>query len=300
MSAMACSAGREAVAPYPWQSTRDLYVFSLRLGLCSLSPRAMRTAAPRLLNPLSYPRGIEFALTLRGLRLPRQGRVLDLASPKLLFLWLASHTALAIHATDILEGFIPPTRHLLERLGLGHEIGERLFLERRDARRLDYAGSSFDAVYSVSVVEHIPDDGDSAALEEIARVLRPGGRACLTVPFRASGYKEEWVASDVFERQRQNRGQRLFFQRRYDDAALERRLLAPSGLRVEEIVYFGEPALPFDRLWNRLPVAARLPFAWAQPFVERALLRELDTARKDRAIGVALTLSKAGGGRRDG
>jgi SAM-dependent methyltransferase len=205
------------------------------------------------------------------LDVPEKGRVLDLASPKLLFLWLAAKSQLDLTATDIMDGFIPQARYLLGRLGLAEEIGGRLRLETQDARALAYADGTFDAAYSISVVEHIPDDGDSRALREIARVLRPGGRLSLTVPF-ATRYAEEWVGRDVFERRRRS-AERLFFQRRYDTAALEKRIIAPSGLREVERAYFGEPALRFDRYWNRLPMALRLPVAWAQPFFERAFLR---------------------------
>lgn len=279
---------RERLVPPP---TRRLYWFSVRLGLRSLSLPQKRAALARLLNPLSYPRGMEFALTLRGLKLSGNGRVLDIGSPKMLFLWLASHTSLTIHATDIMDSFIEPTSGLLSRLGLSEEVGVRLHLEGQDARELAYPDELFDAVYSVSVIEHIPDTGDSAALREIARVLRPGGHVCLTVPFAAGGYSETWVRRDVFERRR-GRGERVFFQRRYDHEALERRLVRPSGLRLESLSYFGEPWLPFDRFWNALPMAARLPLAWAQPLFERALLRELPPERADKAIGVALTLVK--------
>ena len=279
---------QECLAPAP---TWHLYWFSVRLGLRSLGLPHKRAALARLLNPLSYPRGMEFAVTLRGLKLPPKGRVLDIGSPKLLFHWLASNTSLIIHATDITESFIEPTRGLLSRLALSEDVGVRLYLERQDARELTYPDELFDAVYSVSVVEHIPDDGDSAALREIGRVLRPGGRACLTVPFAVGGYSETWVRRDVFERRRRL-AERIFFQRRYDPEALERRLVQPSGLRLESLTYFGEPWLPFDRFWNALPLAARLPFAWAQPLFERALLRELAPERMDRAIGVALTLVK--------
>ena len=201
---------------------------------------------------------MEFALTLRGLDLPEKGRVLDVASPKLLFLWLAATSKLELTATDIMDGFIPQTRHLLGRLGMANEIGGRLRLESQDARALSYPDDSFDAAYSVSVVEHIPDAGDSRALREIARVLRPGGRLCLTVPF-SRWYAEEWVGRDVFERRRRST-EKLFFQRRYDPEALQKRLITPSGLREVERAYFGEPAVRFDRRWNRLPMAARLPF----------------------------------------
>lgn len=48
--------------------------------------------------------------------------------------------------------------------------------------RLPYADSSFDAVLSNEVIEHVQDD--RAALTEIARVLRPGGRLLLFCPNR--------------------------------------------------------------------------------------------------------------------
>lgn len=61
-----------------------------------------------------------------------------------------------------------------------------------DAMRLPFATGSFGAVLTVSVTEHIglghygdptAEHGDQAAVGEIARVLRPGGRAIITVPF---------------------------------------------------------------------------------------------------------------------
>ncbi|MBI3454368.1 MAG: class I SAM-dependent methyltransferase [Candidatus Rokubacteria bacterium] len=61
-----------------------------------------------------------------------------------------------------------------------------------DAMHLPFATGSFGAVLTVSVTEHIglghygdptAEHGDQAAVGEIARVLRPGGRAIITVPF---------------------------------------------------------------------------------------------------------------------
>jgi ubiquinone/menaquinone biosynthesis C-methylase UbiE len=45
---------------------------------------------------------------------------------------------------------------------------------RGDARSLPYPDASFDAAYLVAVLGEIPDQ--DAALRELARVLRPGGR----------------------------------------------------------------------------------------------------------------------------
>ena len=49
-----------------------------------------------------------------------------------------------------------------------------------DATRLPFADGTFDAVIAAEILEHVP--GDSAAMAEIARVLRPGGTAAVTVP----------------------------------------------------------------------------------------------------------------------
>jgi SAM-dependent methyltransferase len=49
-----------------------------------------------------------------------------------------------------------------------------------DTTRLPFADGSFDAIIVAEMLEHIPND--TAALKEIARVLRPGGTVAVTVP----------------------------------------------------------------------------------------------------------------------
>jgi len=55
-----------------------------------------------------------------------------------------------------------------------------------DATAMTFPDDSFDRVFSVSVLEHIPDDGDTRTGQEIARVLAPGGRAVLTFEWGAA------------------------------------------------------------------------------------------------------------------
>ncbi len=49
-----------------------------------------------------------------------------------------------------------------------------------DATRLPFPDGSFDSVIAAEVLEHLP--ADQIAMNEIARVLRPGGVAAVTVP----------------------------------------------------------------------------------------------------------------------
>ena len=49
-----------------------------------------------------------------------------------------------------------------------------------NALRLPFADGTFDHVIASEVLEHIPDD--TAAMSEIARVVKPGGRVAVTVP----------------------------------------------------------------------------------------------------------------------
>lgn len=53
-----------------------------------------------------------------------------------------------------------------------------------DAENLDFADQSFDVVYSHGVLHHTPDTGK--AIQEIHRVLRPGGRAVVMLYHRNS------------------------------------------------------------------------------------------------------------------
>jgi hypothetical protein len=84
----------------------------------------------------------------------------------------------------------------------------------------------------------------------MARVLAPGGICLLTVPFWPEGhdvYRDPrtfyWSASSAG-----SGDGRVFFQRRYDEEDLVRRLIEPSGLQVERLLYVGERVVTRQRL----------------------------------------------------
>ena len=92
------------------------------------------------------------------------------------FVWLQQRYALARGSEFGLDA------GRRERLtGWFHALGGKGELVEADVTRLPDADGLLDAIGSFDVLEHVPDY--RAALREFARVLVPGGRLVLTVPF---------------------------------------------------------------------------------------------------------------------
>jgi SAM-dependent methyltransferase len=64
-----------------------------------------------------------------------------------------------------------------------------------DATRLPFPDDTFDRIIASEVMEHIPDD--LAALDELVRVLRPGGVIAVTIPAQLPE-KVCWMLSDEY------------------------------------------------------------------------------------------------------
>nr|WP_275585467.1 class I SAM-dependent methyltransferase [Blastococcus saxobsidens] len=85
-------------------------------------------------------------------------------------------------------------------LGAIAEAGEapamaRFEVVRGDLLHLPFPDASVDRVMASEVLEHIPDD--ATAMREIFRVLKPGGRAVVTVP-RYGPERVCWALSDEY------------------------------------------------------------------------------------------------------
>ena len=80
---------------------------------------------------------------------------------------------LRIFGTDISEAMLRKAQQRVTQLGLSHVEG----LAVMDAEKLEFSDNSFDVVMAQYVVTAVPNP--EAALNEFARVLRPGGEMIL-------------------------------------------------------------------------------------------------------------------------
>ncbi len=275
-----------------WQ----VYRFALRTGFSSLLAGSFSIGMKQLALPVGYWRFPVFGATVHSLRdLPAGSKMLDIGSPKLLSLYFSLVKGCRVWATDLQDEAINQryARQFTEYRFRRHPEGAYI-PEFQNGRHLDYDNASFDSVYSLSVVEHILGSGDSACCAEICRVLRPGGKAVIEVPF-SSRARDTYVKRSVYGREYAS--EQLFYQRHYDPTTLHERLIAPSGMRLVEGWVLSERFGVGDR-WQQLPLPVRAPSLWAEALVSRvnlvsAPLSEWRSASEARSMNVTVVLQKA-------
>jgi SAM-dependent methyltransferase len=203
----------------------ELHLLSWRLGARALlRRRALRQAVVRLVIPLDPSRYLELPPTIAALAVRPGDRVLDLASPKLAAVALARRGADVV-SVDLFEGEVRTWRELAgDEPGVCFEVG--------DGRALAHPDASFHHAYSISVLEHMPGEGAAEALRELARVVRPGGRVVLTLPY-ASRYHEAWRERPLYGDQPPGPDGRYFFERWYDEEHVTALVAAAPALRLD-------------------------------------------------------------------
>lgn len=268
----------------------DVWAAGVEVGLRTLR-REPVLGLKRLALPVSYWRSAEFGYVWRRLTAPPGARVFDLGSPKDLAAMLARHRGHEVVATDILPEAIDSSRRYARAQGLDGRGAGRVHSELQDGRALPYADASFDAAFSVSVLEHIPGSGDSIALRELLRIVRPGGVVVVTVPYDRR-YRETFVQGPVYERAPIG-SEPVFFERHYDRETLASRLFSPDACEVEDVSLWGEGTIRMETLLDRLG-PLRLPLSPLEAFFSTATLRRVEPHRGGHAMAAFITLRRHG------
>jgi SAM-dependent methyltransferase len=153
-------------------------------------------------------------------------------------------------------------------------------IEQGDLQHLPFAGESFDLVLATDVLEHVDDD--ERAVEEIRRVLRPGGTALITVP----AFPSMWGLQDEISHHR----------RRYRRERLLETVRA-GGLEVDRSFYFN--TILFAPIWLVRQVLRLVPglvdnenainTRWLNALLARIFALDVDLApRLQPGFGVSL------------
>lgn len=167
-------------------------------------------------------RYFEFDFIDRGLKKTGGVNLLDISSPRLLPIYLADKGKFNVTMVNPDKEDLTTTKYIIDSLGKSQLIN---FGENIDARKLPYKDSSFDVAISISVIEHISDDGDKEAVREFIRVVRPGGMIMLTFPV-AGDYQLEYKDKQFYSTQERDKvNNQYFFQRVYSQDTIKTRLI---------------------------------------------------------------------------
>lgn len=181
--------------------------------------------------------------SLDGLRLLKTD-VWDEAKNTRILAWASRGGALA-YGIDISEPTVTQAR---DAFGTGRGA---LRAAVGDVRAIPFSDGSFDAVYSMGTIEHF--DETEQAVAEIARVLRPGGRAIVGVPNRHDPFLRPLFSAALQALGLYGYG----YEKSYSRRAL-RQMLEGAGLEVA-----AETAILFIPGWLRmLDLACH---AWCRP-----------------------------------
>jgi len=248
----------------------EYYKFLWRQGLVEFS------------KGIPYGRWLEYPAVVDRLALGPADRLLDVGtrySP--LAQVLAKRFRCSVRAVDPEPDFrdrqlrmankVPWTRRLMKEGRLDFTVA--------DAARLPFADGDFTRISVISVLEHIVDE--RPVLAELVRVLAPGGRMVISVPFDPWRDEPKYARTRTYVDGRPDEAR--FYMRYYSEKNLRERLIEPSGLRLESAEYFGEPGF---NAHNLVFGNARIPWwirrIFLQPLVPLTaplLMRQLPPAR---------------------
>lgn len=194
-----------------------------------------------------YERAIELPLLAEYLR-PRFNeplRYLDIGTGQSIFpSWVARNSQWDVTCLDKFS-WAEKQHEYAASLGLRKE---RYHVIIQDFLQTELEPESFDVITNISVIEHFEGGLDSVAMEKSARLLKPGGMYILTTPLNEGHARDWFLEQDVYGEKFERKP--VFFQRHYDVASFNNRIVQASGLQEVERKYFGDYDLPFfnDRI----------------------------------------------------
>ena len=215
---------------------------------------------PRYMRLTADESGVPFSLFVPFGELEGKD-VLEVGCGSGIAVQLFAEASANVTAVDLTPWAVATTKARMEAFGLEADVREA------DGESLPFADASFDVVFSWGVIHHTSDM--DAALGQLVRVLRPGGRLVLMLYHRRSIFFAAYrglarflpLARRLgFHFEGARAGEREGLIARHFTRAEVEAMLAARGLREIRVQPYGQDAelLPLPRR-IRLPITERLP-----------------------------------------
>lgn len=241
----------------------DFHLRCMRLGIqLMLRPRLRLRrgwAYMFLFAPMSSTRYFEFDFAWRALSDFFRGRYLDVSSPRLFpILFARAHPEVSAELINPDANDLSITTDLASACG----IEQRVHTDAQLIQEAHLEPGTFDAISSLSVVEHIPHAGE--AISRMWDWLKPGGKLILSLPCAAQAY-EEWIDAPVYGLLEPDAQGYNFLQYVYDQVLLEENIFRVTGTPRRMAIY-GEKHPGFMREYVETRQFDLGPF-WREPYM---------------------------------
>lgn len=232
------------------------------LGVSSLVTRRLKRGHYSLMFfPMDSTRYFEFGVSWERLRRLPFTNYLDVSSPRLLPLMLMRSNRQAIaelinpDANDMRD-----TEIFFQAFG----VGKRCRFSAQTVEQASFEPSSFDLITCISVLEHIPADGE--AVERMWSLLRTGGRLVLTLPCMSKPL-EQYISDNQYGVLQPGSDGYTFWQRYYDKERLREKIYRITG-PPEHMAVYGEKTsgLFFRNATMKRVLGGRYPF-WREAYM---------------------------------
>ena len=231
-----------------------------KLGVRLVKKQPWPSVFEMITSPMDSVRYFEFDFARHALKDRSIERYLDVSSPRLFPI-----TLLALERSVIADLVNPDRRDLAVTRELARAAGysDRCAFHQALIADSGLPASAFQAITSISVIEHIPDD--ARAVRVMWSLLSPGGVMVLTVPCAAEAF-EEYIDINEYGLMVPDKDGFVFGQRFYDTALLEERIFSQIGEPSMSRVYGERSAGLFFANRSQKLGDPNYPF-WREPFM---------------------------------
>lgn len=196
-----------------------------------------RIFSPRLLfNPVSIVRYFEYDFINKNIGDLNGKNIIDVSSPFLFGFFVATQNEVNYNYINADKKDLARVKQLSKNLDFKGHFNASL----GNALSLPAGENSIDRIVSISVIEHISENGDSEFIKEALRVLKPGGFLILTFPV-SKEFEIQYRDKDIYGLNHEKINNKYFFQRVYDQANMDKRILSPGkSFEIYQMRIFGE------------------------------------------------------------